>query len=290
MEENTDEQLSNSSLAEAPAVETAEQEVQTEETQPETTESSIAEVASHAAETVETPAKSRSERRQENYIDKLSEQIRNSSVSAFTQREEQQTQSQYQPLKYAEGDYDLDALERDRQAYGQAEAQRAKAEASQDFARQLGPVLQREWARDLELDNERVAKVWNVLDETDEEHFDEDVAKEMTQKYLNFIGYREDKNGAVSLDRPNVRWIDFIRAEKQTIDRFVNQSVETSTKNVIKQAANTGVRPGAQARAPKGSDVDLTDPNWISKLSREEWDEWGRAKADEVINKRLNIK
>lgn len=229
----------------------------------------------------------RSERREQNYIDKLSEQIRSSNLNASRNESRTQQTEEYKPIQYEEGEYEPEQLAKDREAYGrqQYEAAMRQSQASID------PVKQQLWAQQLEFDNERVQKMWDILDESNDKSFDPDFATEMTQKYLNFIGYRADQQtGKVEIDRPNIRWVDFVKAEKQNLDRYVQRAQETSTRNIVKQAANTGIRPGAQSHTSTHKDVDTTDPNWISKLSREEWDKWGRDLADKVINERLGIK
>jgi hypothetical protein len=235
----------------------------------------------------EAPApQTRSERREQNYIDKLSEMIASSNQAAY-RRQPEPTAPQYEPLKLDEGEYDLDQIQADRTKYGEAQRQQGIHEAQ----RAMEPLKQQLWAQQLEFDNERVHKMWDILDPQDQDHFDPDFAEEMTKKYLNFIGYRSNpETGDISLDRPNVRWTDFVRAEKQNIDRYVQRAQVTSTKNIVKQAAQTGIRPGGQPRVAKGRNVDTSDPNWISKLTREEYEEWGRELSDRVINERLGIR
>lgn len=235
---------------------------------------------------VETPAATaepatRSERREQNYIDRLSQAIANSS-SLTSRRSETRTQ-EYQPLKYEEGEFDPNQLEADRQAYGQHREQQAIAQ----FQDEITPLKLANWADKLDIDNERVARDWSVLDPKDKDNFDPDFASEMTQKYLNFIGYRQDDSGNTTIDRPNVRWADFVRAERQNIDRYVERELARSQKNITKQATNTGMRPGGQSRAPKSHNVDTSDPNWVAKLSREEYEEWGRELSDKILAEKL---
>lgn len=284
MEENTD-ATSNAPITDTPTDEQLEDSIDSQEIANDTSEQQE-EVVSDTAETAEPPT--RSERREQNYIDKLSEMISSSNQNAFRPKSEPSTaQETYQPLKYEEGDYDLDQLAADRQAYGDAQRTAALRQAESE----LSPLKQQLWAQQLESDNERVQRMWDILDPSDEKSFDPDFATEMTQKYLNFIGYRNDpKTGDIQIDRPNIRWTDFVKAEKQNLDRYVERSRALSTQNIVKQASKTGIRPSGQARVSKGHNVDTTDPNWISKLSREEYDEWGRDLADEVIGKNLGIR
>lgn len=277
MEENTD-ALSNAPITDDSAVEQIAEELRQEPIEQEpVNEAPVA--------PVEPEAPTRSERREQNYIDKLSDQIRNSGYGRRSDNQESGRTNDYQPIKYEEGEYDPTQLEKDREAYGQYQRQQAYKEAES----RIDPLRQEMWADRLELDNERVQKTWDILDESGD-NFDPDFADGMTKKYLNFIGYRQDQNGQINIDRPNVRWLDFVRAEKQNFDRYVARAKETSTKNIVKQAANTGIRPSGQSRTTSHRDVDTSDPNWISKLSREEYDTWGRELADKVINERLGIK
>lgn len=282
MEENTDANstapITDDSTVEDIAEELAEQDSQ--EAEPVEQAESIAD----AVEQVEAQP-TRSERREQNYIDKLSEQIRNSGQSRRSNDESGQ-RNEYQPLKYEDGDFAIDQLEQDRQAYGDYQRALGQREAQSSIA----PIRQEVWAQQLEFDNERVQKSWDILDESNDKTFDQDFASEMTQKYLNFIGYRVDnRTGAIEMDRPNIRWIDFVKAEKQNLDRYVARAKETSTKNIVKQASNTGMRPTAKSRSTSHREVDTTDPNWISKLTSKEYEDWGRDLSDKVIAERLGI-
>lgn len=276
-------------------------------TAPTTDESTVNQIAEelHAQEQIEQPVtedvapvieeqqvveqpQSRSERRETNYIDKLSQEIRNSGFRS-SDRPELPAQD-YQPLKYEEGDYDPRQLEQDRERYGEAQRQ----SAYQEYRKSQEAIQNQLWADRLEMDNERAQKAWDILDESSDK-FDSDFSAEMTQKYLNFIGYRAttDQQGNtvdIKVDRPNIRWIDFVKAEKQNFERYVARQAETSVKNVAKQAANTGIRPSGQSRTSTHRDVDFSDPNWISKLTKEEYDSWGRELSDKWLNERLGIK
>lgn len=239
------------------------------------------EVVEQAAEEQVEAQPTRSERREQNYIDKLSEQIRNSN-QPFQRNE---TRQEYKPLQYQEGEYDPKQLEEDRQAYGKEQLQ----QGMQQVQESLTPIRHEMWADRLEIDGERVKKDWPVMDE-DSKEFDPDFTGEINQKFLNFIGYRQDeKTGRVTIERQNVRYSDFVRAERQNIERYASRLNENSTKNIVKQAANTGIRPNAQPRSTKTGNVDTSDPNWISKLSSKEWNEWGRDLADKEINKGLGL-
>ena len=283
MQDNTDPNLEDGSITEAAPDEVLEQDNQQE------TAEQVAEQVEESAVTeaiVAEEPKTRGERRSENYIDKLSEQIRSSSQFAYQPKTEPTTRQEYQPLKYEEGDFDLNTLEKDRSDYGQAQRDRAIQETQDSFT----PIKQQIWAQQLEFDDDKVKKIWNILDERDEDNYDPDFAKQMFQKYVNFIGYnRNDQTGATSIDRQQIRWIDFVQAEKQNLDHYVQRAAQTSTKNIVKQATNTGIRPSGQARVAKGRNVNTEDPNWISKLTREEYNDWGRELSDQVINKNLGI-
>lgn len=233
---------------------------------------------------------SRSERRETNYIDKLSQEIRN---SAYQRRDSTEfgQRTDYQPIKYEEGEYEPQQLEQDRKAYGEAQRQAAY----NDALTRIDPLQKEMWADRLDLDSERAQKAWDILDESNEKTFDPDFASELNQKYLNFIGYRAktDANGNivdVTIDRPNIRYLDFVKAEKQNIERYTQRAIEASRQNITKQAANTGIRPGGQSRNTTHRDVDFNDPNWINKLTREEYDSWGRELSDKWLNERLGIK
>lgn len=268
MDENTDAPIDNAATLENPTEEITAQENE-----------NVSEETQQAEETAEKPT--RGEQRQQNYIDKLSEQIRNSNQEPH-QRSESPS---YKPLEYQEGEYDPQQLEKDRQTYGKTQYEQGIKEAQQ----YIDPLKQQMWADRLEIDGERVKKDWPIMDEGSTE-FDPDFTGEINQKFLNFIGYRQDKDGRVTIERQNVRYSDFVKAERQNIERYASRLNENSTKNIVKQAANTGMRPNGQPRSTSHKNVDTSDPNWISKLSAKEWEEWGRDLADSEINKGLGIK
>ncbi len=279
MEENTALQPNGANTD--PAVDSAESEVIDNQGAPEVVDNGQAEEPA-VVEPISPEPTTRSERREQNYIDKLSEAISHS--SQLTTRRSDTRTDDYQPLKYEEGEFDADQLEADRTA----SIESARRKAISEFESQLTPIKLGQWADKLEYDNERVAREWSVLDQNDKDNFDPDFASEMTQKYLNFIGYKQDDSGT-TIERPNVRWTDFVRAERQNVERFAQREIARSQKNITQQAAKTGVRPTGQARTSKGHNVDTTDPNWISKLTSEEYDEWGRELSDEIIARNLGI-
>lgn len=266
MDENTVVQDENATISENPAENQA-------------TDQQVADQVEEVEQQAEQPT--RSERREQNYIDRLSEQIRNSNPRPESR---EQARQDYKPLQYEEGEYDPQQLEEDRSAYGKSQFTQG-VQTAQEY---ITPVRLEMWADRLETDADRVKQEWSVLDE-DSKDFDSEFANEINQKFLNFIGYRKDNNGNVTVERQGIRYRDFVKAERQNIERYASRLNENSTRNIVKQAANTGMRPNAQPRSPKGGNVNTDDPNWISKLSKEEYNEWGRDLADKKINEALGL-
>jgi hypothetical protein len=237
----------------------------------------------------------RSEKREQNYIDKLSDQIRNSNQRTTQYNNELfAPKDQYKPVDYRQTvEFDdpkaYDKLEEDRTQYGQDQFNRGVQQGNQQG---LQPVQNELWLQRLDIDSERASRDWDVLDESNTKTFDPQFASDMTQKFLNFIGYRVDeRTGVINIDRPQIRYSDFVKAERQNLDYYAQRLSKTSTENIVKQAANTGVRPNGQARSTaRKSTFDPNDPiGSLKRMSREEYENGGREESDAYLNKRLGI-
>lgn len=232
---------------------------------------------------VEDEKAPRGERRHQNFIDKLSEQIRQS-ANPVTPTKGEPSQDQYQPLDYrktieVDDPKVYDQFEHDRKAAETAAYERGRSETQ-------APVqnLQTDhWLTRLDIDNERISREHPILDEHDEKNFDPEFTEEMTQKFLNFIGYSQAKDGRISVDRPGIRYADFVRAEFQNLDRYAERQRSASQERVSNQAAQTGVRPGADSPSTSGA-IDPSDPTtWRDKkLSPED-----SARVDAELMRRL---
>lgn len=109
----------------------------------------------------------------------------------------------------------------------------------------------------LEVDAPKVASKYPQLDK-ESDSFNPAVADSFNTMYLSAVGY-DERSGSVQ--NPNLRYADYIDAMFQLVDEAASRQVETTRRNVTKQAARTGLRPdGSTAKT-----LDLNkDPSEMS--------------------------
>lgn len=241
---------------------------------------------SKANEDSEGEHKSRGEVRHERYIDKLAEEIRQSNANATRYTEELFTPKPYQPIQYQEGDYDPKQLEDDRNTV----ANNRFAEGVQTGINQgTSQVVKELWADRFDIDSERVTTKWDALN-PERDTYNPKLESSLVQKYIQFAGVEKDNKGRVTIQKPNIRFKDFVQAEMQNLEDYAATRNANSTKNVVKQAASTGVRPGGQARTSKPT-WDFSDPHALEKMSSEDyWKNGGKEASDAYLAERLGIK
>lgn len=110
----------------------------------------------------------------------------------------------------------------------------------------------------LEVDAPRVESRYPQLDKNSDE-FNGAVANSINQMYLSTVGY-DEKTGYVQ--NPNLRYSEYVEAFMELADEAATRKVESTRRNVTRQAARTGIRPdGSASRAP----LDLSkDPSQMS--------------------------
>jgi hypothetical protein len=91
----------------------------------------------------------------------------------------------------------------------------------------------------LEIDAPRVEAKYPRLDPNSEQ-FDKEAANDMYAMYTRMTGY-DAQNDTVA--HPNIRWIDFADAQMNLARRIAAEQSVESSKNIAKQAAQTGLRP-----------------------------------------------
>lgn len=202
--------------------------------------------------------KTRSERRHDRYIDKLSKEIRDSNELESTYTKEIFTPAKpYTPLDLKpDTEYDPEDLKKDRQTV----ADNARSEGIQTGLSQGSNQVQKElWADRFEIDSERVTTSWDALN-PESDHYSPKLEANLVQKYIQFAGVTKDDKGRVSIEKPNIRFKDFVEAEMQNLEDYATERGATAQKNVRSQAAKTGVRPNAQSR-PSSAGNHGFDPN-----------------------------
>lgn len=238
--------------------------------------------------------KSRSERRaerQRKYLERLSA----APVDENEKRRRELLKDDYKPLDIKDGEYEPDDLIKDRQQYAQSVAIKT-AEAQREVAEE-----QNFWTK-----VEYEAKLLNTkpgfefLDETNKEKFDEKKAAAVNDLYFKVIGLENqlvrDANGlpvvnaqGEAMIRPTVRRKDlgfqeFVEGYVENMMDFDQDNEAEITKNIVKQRAHQGIRPGGSSRRGLGR---LRQGD-ISKMSADEVDA-NEAEIDRQINAELGI-
>jgi hypothetical protein len=110
----------------------------------------------------------------------------------------------------------------------------------------------------LEIDAPRVATQYPQLDKNSDE-FNGPVANSINQMYLSAVGY-DEKTGYVQ--NPNLRYAEYVDAFYELVNEAASRKVETTRRNVTRQAARTSLRPdGSSAK----TQLDLSkDPSQMS--------------------------
>lgn len=202
----------------------------------------------------------------------------------------------YKPLELTpDTELDVDELKNDRQQYGETrfltgvQAQKALAEEANFWTAV-------EYQNKLLLTDPKFA----FLNEDDTDNFDEKKADKINQLYLKVIGHKEElikgKDGLVIADekgvpykritttRKDLPYDEFVRDYMENVEEFISDNEAETTKNLVKQKAHQGVRPGGSSKRGIGK---LKEGD-ISKMTDEEF-EANEAEIDRQIAAELGI-
>lgn len=181
----------------------------------------------------------------------------------------------YKPLELEpDQQYSVEQLRADREQYADARFQEG-IKAASTVARQEAFVDR------LEIDGDRVASKYPVLDE-DSDQFNAELASNINEMYLSTVGY-DQRTGQVR--NPNVRYKDYVDAFMVSVDKLAEARNAGTAQNVAAQVAATGVRPTGVAPSSASS---INDPSDIHKLSDAEWARQ-RPALDAEIARALNL-
>lgn len=230
--------------------------------------------------------KPRGEVRHERYIDKLATEIRASNDQSSRYTEEIFTPKPYTPLKFEEGaEYDPEQLEKDRQTV----VQNSRAEGIQQGLNQgTSQVVKELWADRFDVDGDRVAAKWTELN-PESDNYNAKLEATLVQKYIAFTGVEKDTRNRITIQKPNIRFKDFVEAEMQNLEDYASHHRETSNKNIERQSAQRGVRPTGQSRSSKGDNgFDPNDPvGSVARMTSEQYFKLGgREASDAYLAKR----
>lgn len=107
-----------------------------------------------------------------------------------------------------------------------------------------------QWETLLQIDTPQVLSKHPALNPNDKEHFRPALADAMNRRYMAMVGF-DPKTRTV--ETPDIRYSDFVESEFELADEIASTQVANTTKNIAKQAANTGLRPDGSAA--KGMDL-----------------------------------
>lgn len=226
-------------------MDTEDQVIESEEQQPEVEETEEVEVEEEVEEEVEDePAEEQSEEEEVEEpklsprAEKRIEQLKIKSLIADLKQKSQPQPTIKPSLDYKEtleADPEvLDRFEQDRTDYGQ-----------QNYQAGLEQAKSIQFHTRLEIDAPKIESKYPVLNK-DSEDFNPAVADALNEMYLSAVGY-DRETGLVA--NPNLRYADYIEGMMELADRTAATKTQKSTKNIAKQAAQTGLRPdGSKAK------------------------------------------
>lgn len=174
--------------------------------------------------TVEEPAPV--SRRENKRIAELTRKL----AEANQQRPAQPSQPQISQI-IGEGDYDLDQVNGLAQQYGE-----------QRYKEGLAIANAQRFETRLEIDAPKVEAKYPVLNPRSEQ-FDPGIAEWSTQLYYKTVGLKPGSDGTFTVDNPNIRYEEFADGLMEAVETLATSRSVDSKQNLVKQAAQTGVRP-----------------------------------------------
>ncbi len=151
-------------------------------------------------------------------------------------------------------------LEQTNQQFGQQQYKQGENAALQ----QINSV---KWETTLNIDTPVVETEYPMLNPRDTTNFHPVLADTINQLYLKTVGY-DNRTGMVA--NPYIRYREFVDGYMELADELASTKVATTTKNIAKQAANTGLRPdGSSAKR-----MNLNQP--IENMSNAELKAYGK--------------
>lgn len=192
----------------------------------------------------------------------------------FEQRPQPQ-QEQYKPIDYRQvEELNEQELERDRQTYAEL-SRRNGIEQGRQAERQVAE--QDKFWQGVEYESKVLAydPDFKFLDEKNPDTFEPDLAADLNEKYLAFVGY-DDRNNTVK--RTDISYEKFVRNEVAERRAWAERLAAESTANLAETKASTGLRPGGSRKSGLGQ----LKPGDISKMSDSEL-----AKYEDEIDRQI---
>lgn len=119
----------------------------------------------------------------------------------------------------------------------------------------------------LEIDAPKVISKYQKLDPDNKEQFNPVLADAINTWYLNTAGYNSEKD---TVTNSNIRYSEFVDSIFELANEIAGDKVQSSVKNIAKQAATTGLRPDGSTVKK----MNLNQP--IDKMSMEELIAYGK--------------
>lgn len=173
---------------------------------------------------------------------------------------EKQLQQQRQAQTPPGMDYST-ALEADPATVSQLEADRQQYGKSL-YEQGLQQANSIQFKTRLEVDAPRIEAKYPQLDKNSDQ-FDPVIADGLNTHYLNLVGYDPQTD---TVQNPSLRYADFIEAQYELAGVLANDKVSKTSRNIAKQAATTGLRPGGNSSKRMNLNQDP------SSMSKEELD------------------
>lgn len=266
--EDTTPEVDEAEEADEKVEEKAEKEDEPEVDEPEKEEVEEVEVEEEKPEKKQTRKQKREAKRQA-YLEAIRQQGEKNST--LNRPELFQVDPEYKPLDYnQDSQYEVDALQQDREKYGQLERSRG-AQLATRLAEQ-----ENFWTR-VEFEDKllKTDPKYSFLDDTDKDNFDEDLAEELHQKFFQQIGF--DPNTQMS-QRTDISFQKFVEREVETMERYAARNENRIIENSVKQRAASGIRPSGSPSKSLGT----LKPGDIAKMSPAEYEK-NKAEIDRQI-------
>ena len=128
----------------------------------------------------------------------------------------------------------LAQFEQDRIDYGQ-----------QNYQAGLEQAKSIQFHTRLEIDAPKIESKYPILSPGSED-FRENAADAINEFYIALTGYDRETG---TVEKPNIRYSNYVDAIMELVDTVASQKTQKSTKNIARQAAQTGLRPdGSRAK------------------------------------------
>lgn len=227
------------------------------------------------------------EQRRREYLERV--------VTAPGKPQQQPAGEPYKPLDLKDGEYEAEDLLKDREAYAKAQAEAAVRQHAEQ-------VRVETFLKETEDRTNALVKEpkFAFLDDANPDTFDAKKAENLNGLYMKAIGFtyepivneqgyqKVDADGNIvyraSVARTDLPFDEFVRGYIENVEEFIDEREAEVTKNLVKQQAHQGVRPGGASRHGIGK----LRPGDISKMDDDEFEKH-EAEIDRQIAAELGI-